>query len=143
MATTPRFGAGLAYAGGPGQEAGGLKVDQPHQRLFVAGALTGHGYVYDTRSGAPLADFAFGPAGTVFINDVIVTKGGAYFTDSVNPVLYKIPIAADGSWARRRPWRCPGRPAPSSGSSTSTGSRPLRTATHSSSRTPRWVPSSR
>jgi sugar lactone lactonase YvrE len=97
MATTPRFGAGLAYAGGPGREAGGLKVDQPHQRLFVAGALTGHGYVYDTRSGAPLADFAFGPAGTVFINDVIVTKGGAYFTDSVNPVLYKIPIAADGS----------------------------------------------
>ena len=33
---------------------------------------------------------------TSLINDVVVTKGGAYFTDSLNPVLYKVPIAPDG-----------------------------------------------
>jgi sugar lactone lactonase YvrE len=81
----------------PGREAVGLKVDEPHHRLFVAGGITGHGYVYDTRDGAPLADVQFGPAGSAFVNDVVVTKGGAYFTDSLNPVLYKIPIAADGT----------------------------------------------
>jgi hypothetical protein len=26
----------------------------------------------------------------------VVTNGGAYFTDSVNPLLYKIPISPDG-----------------------------------------------
>jgi sugar lactone lactonase YvrE len=93
-----RSGRGAVFIDAPpGREAGGLKVDQPHHRLFVAGALTGHGYVYDLQSGTPLADFAFGPAGTLFINDVVVTKGGAYFTDSVNPVLYKIPIAPNGA----------------------------------------------
>jgi sugar lactone lactonase YvrE len=93
-----RSGQGAVFIDAPpGREAGGLKVDEPHHRLFVAGGITGHGYVYDTRNGAPLEDVQFGPAGTVFINDVVVTKGGAYFTDSVNPVLYKIPIAPDGT----------------------------------------------
>jgi sugar lactone lactonase YvrE len=84
----------------PGRTAVGLKVDEPHHRLFVAGGLTGHGYVYDTRDGSSLADIQLapaGPAGSVIINDVVVTKGGAYFTDSANPVLYKVPIAADGT----------------------------------------------
>ncbi len=93
-----RSGQGALFIDAPpGREAGGLKVDQAHHRLFVAGGLTGHGYVYDTRDGAPLADVAFGPAGTVFINDVVVTRDGAYFTDSVNPRLYKIPIGFDGT----------------------------------------------
>jgi sugar lactone lactonase YvrE len=92
-----RSGQGAVFIDAPpGREAVGLKVDEPHHRLFVAGGITGHGYVYDTRDGAPLADVRFGPAGAAFVNDVVVTKGGAYFTDSVNPVLYKIPIAPDG-----------------------------------------------
>src|SRR5215475_10445072 len=41
----------------PGHQAGGLKVDEPRHRLFVAGGFTGHAYVYDTRDGSPLADF--------------------------------------------------------------------------------------
>jgi sugar lactone lactonase YvrE len=93
-----RSGGGAVFIDAPpGREAVGLKVDEPHHRLFVAGGLTGHGYVYDTRSGAPLADISFGPFGSTFPNDVVVTNGGAYFTDSGNPVLYKVPIAADGA----------------------------------------------
>ena len=92
-----RSGQGAVFVDAPpGREALGLKVDEPHHLLFVAGGITGHGYVYDGRDGAPVADVALGPAGAAFINDVVVTKGGAYFTDSVNPVLYKIPIAPDG-----------------------------------------------
>jgi sugar lactone lactonase YvrE len=81
----------------PGRQAAGLKVDEPHHRLFVAGATTGRGYVYDTRDGTPLAEVPFGPAGSALINDVVVTKDGAYFTDSANPALYEIPIAPDGA----------------------------------------------
>jgi len=32
----------------------------------------------------------------VFLNDVVVTRDGAYFTDSLKPVLYKVPIARNG-----------------------------------------------
>jgi sugar lactone lactonase YvrE len=93
-----RSGKGAVFIDAPpGRQAGGLKVDEPHHRLFVAGGLTGHGYVYDTRDGSPLADVQFGAAGSVFINDVVVTNRGAYFTDSLHPVLYRIPIAADGT----------------------------------------------
>jgi sugar lactone lactonase YvrE len=72
-----------------------MKVEQNRERLWVAGGPTGHAYVYSTRDGSPVADLVLTP-GPSFINDVVVTKGGAYFTDSVNPVLYKVPIAPDG-----------------------------------------------
>jgi hypothetical protein len=32
-----------------------------------------------------------------FINDVIVTRQAAWFTDSINPALYKVPLDRDGS----------------------------------------------
>ncbi|HSF26774.1 MAG TPA: hypothetical protein VLC50_04575 [Actinomycetes bacterium] len=92
-----RSGEGAVFIDAPaGRQAAGIKVDEAHHRLFVAGVTTGHAYVYDTRDGSPLADLtlATGPA---FINDVVVTKGGAYFTDSLNPVLYKVPIAPNGA----------------------------------------------
>ena len=33
---------------------------------------------------------------TTFVNDVVVTKDAAYFTDSINPVLYVVPIDRHG-----------------------------------------------
>jgi hypothetical protein len=94
-----RSGEGAVFVDAPpGRQAVGLKVDEAQHLLFVAGGLTGQGYLYDTRDGSPMASFQFAPAGSAFINDVAVTKGGAYFTDSFNPVLYKVPIAADGTF---------------------------------------------
>ncbi len=40
----------------PGRAAVGLKADQAHRLLFVAGGATGAAYVYDLRSGAPGRD---------------------------------------------------------------------------------------
>jgi hypothetical protein len=75
--------------------ATGLKVDR-YGRLFVSGANSQHIRVYDSRTGAQLRDYFVGTdAG--FINDVIVTKRGAYFTDSNNPRLYFIPFGKKGA----------------------------------------------
>jgi sugar lactone lactonase YvrE len=91
-----RTGAGSVLVPGvSGRAALGLKVDQ-HQRLFVAGGPTGKAFVYDARTGALLAQYQLTMAQT-FVNDVVVTRGGAYFTDSVNQVLYRVPIAPNGS----------------------------------------------
>jgi sugar lactone lactonase YvrE len=92
-----RTGKGAIFVDAPaGRLAGGLKVEQNRHRLWVAGGPTGHAYVYSTRDGSAVADLVLGAGAPAFINDVVVTKGGAYFTDSINPVLYKVPIAPNG-----------------------------------------------
>jgi hypothetical protein len=78
-----------------GRNAAGMKVDVPHGLLFVAGAFTGQGYVYDANTGADVAVLQLANPG--FINDVIVADGAAWFTDSGQPHLYRVPIGADGS----------------------------------------------
>jgi sugar lactone lactonase YvrE len=80
----------------PDRLALGLKVDR-RNRIFVAGALTGQAYVYDADTGRTLATFTFGPPETTLVNDVIVTKDAAYFTDSFNPRLFVVPIARNGA----------------------------------------------
>ena len=77
-----------------GRSATGIEYD--HKRLFVAGASTGGAYVYDARTGALLKTYQFATAPT-FINDVVVTRNAAYFTDSSKPVFYKVPIGRDGT----------------------------------------------
>jgi hypothetical protein len=96
-----RTGEGdILVEGGPAAEnddrgATGLKVDK-RRRLFVSGADSKHIRVYDSRTGEQLRDyFAGDDAG--FINDVIVTRRGAYFTDSNNPWLYVIPFGKQGA----------------------------------------------
>jgi sugar lactone lactonase YvrE len=80
-----------------GRAAIGVDVDN-RGRLFVAGGPTGHGYVYDANTGANIADYDFtvGDPPT-FVNDVVVTRTAAWFTDSVNPFLYRIAIAPNGT----------------------------------------------
>ena len=67
-----------------------------HKRLFVAGASTGNAYVYDATTGALIETYQLATAPT-FINDVVVTRDAAYFTDSSKPVLYKVPIGRGGA----------------------------------------------
>jgi sugar lactone lactonase YvrE len=81
-----------------GRMAAGMKVDVPHRLLFVAGAFTGQGYVYDLRTGEDVAVRQFAdPSLSPMINDVIVAGGAAWFTDSTQPHLYRVPIGVDGS----------------------------------------------
>jgi hypothetical protein len=75
----------------PGRNALGLRVDLADGLLFVAGGFDGRGYVYDLGSGATLATYQFSTDPSV-INDVALTPSGAWFTNSLQPVLYFVPI---------------------------------------------------
>jgi sugar lactone lactonase YvrE len=91
-----RTGSGsILVPGVTGRSATGLELDN-HNRLIVAGAGTGNAYVYDARNGNLLRTYTLAAAPT-FINDVVVTRNAAYFTDSQKPVLYKIPIGPGGA----------------------------------------------
>lgn len=65
--------------------------------LFVAGGSTGQAYAYDARSGANLALWQLTTT-SAFINDVVAAADAAYFTDSVNQVIYRVPILGEGSF---------------------------------------------
>ncbi len=94
-----RSGSASLFVDAPdGRMALGLKVDVRDGLLFVAGGFTGQGYVYDARTGADVAVLQLAdPALGTVINDVIVADGAAWFTDSAQPHLYRVPIGADGS----------------------------------------------
>ena len=82
----------------PGQEgriAVGLSFDKRSNFLFVAGGGTGAGYVYDAQSGATVEVYQLTAPGS-FINDVVVTRSAAYFTDSFRPFLYRIALGPRG-----------------------------------------------
>ena len=81
----------------PGRSATGLEYDRKGERLFVSGGGTGAAYVYDARTGAPIADYLLTPAAPRFINDNVLTKDAVYFTDSQRPWLYRLPLGADGA----------------------------------------------
>jgi sugar lactone lactonase YvrE len=91
-----RTGEGSIFApGATGRVAVGLSVDQRGRYLFVAGGPTGEAYVFDANSGALVATYVLTAPGT-FVNDVIVTRDAAYFTDSARPVLYRLALGPDG-----------------------------------------------
>lgn len=79
----------------------GLKVDH-HNRLFVAGGGTGQMFIYSTENRKLIAKFSNGLQNS-FINDVaIAPNGAAYFTDSVNPFLYRVSV--DGGKFKFERW---------------------------------------
>ncbi|MEI8412947.1 MULTISPECIES: hypothetical protein [unclassified Kribbella] len=87
-----RTGDGAIFVDAPpGRVAVGLKVERATKRLWVAGGPTGHGYVYSIRDGSTVADLVL-TTNQSLINDVVVTKDAAYFTDTFSPVIYKVPI---------------------------------------------------
>jgi sugar lactone lactonase YvrE len=80
-----------------GRSAIGLKVDR--ERIFVAGGQTGRAFVYDEKTGRSLAAYRVAGADS-FVNDVVVTRTAAWFTDSFKPVLYRVPLGAGGAPGR-------------------------------------------
>jgi sugar lactone lactonase YvrE len=83
--------ARVLVAGRQGRAATGLKA--ANGRLFVAGAGTGRAWVYSARTGRQLGAFRLAPSGAdTFVNDVVVTPQGAWFTDSRRMVLYRVPL---------------------------------------------------
>jgi sugar lactone lactonase YvrE len=99
-----RTGKGDTLVDAPaGRSATGIKVDR-RNRLFVSGARTGQAYVYDARTGAELKTYQLAAASppppapaTTFVNDVVVTRKAAYFTDSVNQQLYVLDFGKRGA----------------------------------------------
>jgi sugar lactone lactonase YvrE len=91
-----RTGVGaILVQGETGKAATGIELDS-RNRLWVAGAGTGKAYVYDAGTGALIRTYTFASSDT-FINDVVVTRTAAIFTDSRKAVLYHVPIGPDGA----------------------------------------------
>lgn len=80
-----------------GRNALGMTFDERHSLLFVAGGTTGQAYVYDTTDQSTVRTYQFGPAGTALINDVTLTRAGAWFTDTLQAQLYFVPVSNDGT----------------------------------------------
>lgn len=100
-ATDARTGEGeVRVAGREGRSAIGIEVDR-RNRIFVAGGMTGQVYVYDAESGSDLAAYRVAPPGAeTFVNDVVVTRRAAYFTDSLRQQLYVLPLGRGGRLPR-------------------------------------------
>ena len=108
-----RTGQGRVLVPGvTGRVANGLKLDRRRDRLFVAGGRTGQAFVYDARSGAQLAGYTFAAPGMGFVNDVVLTRRAAYFTDSLQQQLYVLPIGRRGRLGAALPLALSGDLAP-------------------------------
>ena len=100
-----RTGEGAVLSpGGAGSASIGLDLDEKG-RLFVAGGPTGQARVVDRAvPGAVLHTRQLANTPATFVNDVVVARDAAWFTDSVNQVLYRVPAATS---ARRKRSRSP------------------------------------
>jgi outer membrane protein assembly factor BamB len=90
-----KTGEGAIFVPGrEGRSAVGLSIRD--RMLYVAGGDTGQAYVYNARSGSDVAFYQLTEEPT-FVNDVVATKRAAWFTDSFNPVLYRVPVRRNGT----------------------------------------------
>ena len=67
----------------------GTKVDDAADRLYVAGGRTGEVRVHSTATGALLQTLQTGEGG--FLNDLVLTGSGIFVTDSMRPILWRVP----------------------------------------------------
>ncbi len=88
-------GRGRIISAGPGTPSLGLKIDR-RGRLFVAGGTGGDARVIDAATGRVIRSYPL-QTSPAFINDVVLTRGAAWFTDSTNPVLFRLPLGRHGA----------------------------------------------
>ena len=74
----------------------GLSFDPRSGYLFAAKGYTGMGTAYNSKTGEVIQSFVLTDAMTDFINDVVVARDAAFFTGSLTPVLYKVPLIKNG-----------------------------------------------
>ena len=79
-----------------GRMAVGMDLDTRSGVLAVAGGTSGDAYFYDVEDGDTVATTALTKDANAFINDVIFSGGGAWFTNSVKGELYFVPVDRDG-----------------------------------------------
>jgi sugar lactone lactonase YvrE len=97
-----RTGEGEVLVDGADRVAVGLSYDRRSDRLFVAGEGTGKAFVYDARTGETAGVYDLTDPGPdpsdpeTFVNDVVVTREAAYFTDSAKPSVYRLPLGPGG-----------------------------------------------
>ena len=98
-----RTGNGRRIHQGDGTPAVGLKLDGRH-RLWVAGGDDGDAKVVDKRTGRLLATYDFAGSSTApsFVNDVVLHRRAAWFTDSQRAVLYKVGLGGPAARAKVR-----------------------------------------
>ena len=89
-------GSGKVISEGPGTPSVGLTLDS-RGRLWVAGGAAGDARVINAVTGRVLASYHLTDSANSFVNDVIVAGGAAWFTDSFNPVLYRLPLGRHGA----------------------------------------------
>jgi sugar lactone lactonase YvrE len=87
----------VVVPGQAGRVSVGLKYDSRSGLLFVAGGPTGKAFIYDPATGALVREIQLTTPPTTFVNDVVVSTEAAYFTDSMRPVLYRVPLDANGA----------------------------------------------
>ncbi|RZS66288.1 sugar lactone lactonase YvrE [Agromyces ramosus] len=92
-----RTGAEITTLDGPGTPSVGLKIDD-RGRLFIAGGPTGSARVVDADTGDVLETYPL-TSGPAFINDVVLTRDGAWFTNSFAAELYFVPVSPSGELA--------------------------------------------
>ena len=78
-----------------GVNATGMKHDPRSNLLFVARAGSGMGTVFDAASGDVVASYQFQVSPT-FVNDVVITREAAYFTDTQAAFLYRVALGPAG-----------------------------------------------
>lgn len=92
-----RTGTEITTLEGPGTPSVGLKIDD-RGRLFIAGGPTGSARVVDADTGDVLETYQL-TSGPAFINDVVLTRDGAWFTNSFAAELYFVPVSPSGELA--------------------------------------------
>jgi sugar lactone lactonase YvrE len=90
-----RTGEEITTLEGQGTPSVGLKVDH-RGRLFIAGGPTGEARVVDAGTGELLETYDL-TDGPTFVNDVVVTRDAAWFTDSQQAQLYRLPLGPGGA----------------------------------------------
>jgi hypothetical protein len=94
-----RTGEGeIVVPGQTGRISVGLSFDSRTNYIFAAGGGTGKAYVYDVDTGDLVREYTL-TAPPTFVNDVIVTREAAYFTDSAKAVYYRVPLGPGGQLA--------------------------------------------
>lgn len=94
-AVSLRTGEGTVVSQGPDTPSVGLKIGKQGY-LFVAGGPSGTGRVVDVETGRIIRNYSF-TTDPAFINDVVLTRDFAWFTNSQAAQLYGVPLNRGGT----------------------------------------------